>query len=490
MDETIKELCRLAIQLIQLGEYEELQGVLEELQEIQNASLEEIREVMEIYRLESESMTQVHSEWFASHNWEEIWGGYQWLCNTLCAWADGKEDGQTGMLRHKISSGQISHDAVRKAMHRLTLQGKTLKLPWDLSEKPLVSVVVCVYNGETFVRDTLDSIIGQSYANLEILVIDDKSTDGSRAAIEEYAQEDDRIVPVFLEKNRNICYAGNIGFERAKGKYVALIGHDDVWERDKIEKQVSFMEEHPAYSVCLSWVEVIDEKGHIINANEKHGRLVQVFNNGNFSQREWNRRMFFERNKICAPSALIRRATLGETGFYRYALCQMQDYDLWMRLLLKGNVYVVQEKLTFYRRFLNEKANLSNMTLERETRAWHEDQWILYHYIQAMPNGMFRSVFRKELRKPELITSKAVLCEKAFVLWGVGNCFAEKEFIELLEDAEVRELLENEYRFTLQDFYEMNTQPMYFDAFLSVMVQNQKEIIEKLREGESVQEEG
>lgn len=489
MDEEIKKLCRLVIQMICLGEYEELQNILEEFQEIQDEALDEIREVMELYRLESESITNIHSEWFASHNWEEIWGGYRWLCDTLCVLADGKENEQTELLRHKIMAGQISHDAVRVAMHRLTLRGKTLKLQWELPEKPLVSVIVCVYNGETFVRDTLDSIIRQNYADLEILVVDDKSTDGSRAVIEEYAKADDRIVPVFLEKNRNICYAGNVGFERARGKYVALIGHDDVWERDKIQKQVSFMEEHPAYSACLSWVTVIDEKGCAISENDNHGALAKIFNSENFSQKEWNRRMFFEHNRICAPSALIRREMLGESSLYWYALAQMQDYDLWMRLLLKGNVYVVQEKLTFYRRFLKGNANISNMTLERETRAWHEVQWILYHYIQTMPDGMFRLFFRKELRKPELMTQKAVLCEKAFVLWGVGNCFAEKEFVELLQDAKVRELLENEYGFMLQDFYEMNTQPMYFDAYLSVVVQNQNEIIEKYRSAGSVQEE-
>lgn len=357
-----------------------------------------------------------------------------------------------------------------------------------LSEKPLVSVVVCVYNGEAFVKDTLDSVAGQSYGNLEILVIDDKSTDGSRAMIEAYAKTDPRIVPVFLEKNHGICYAGNVGFERAAGKYVALIGHDDIWKTDKIEKQVSFMEEHPAYGACFSWVDVIDEKGCTISGNKDARALVEVFNIGNASQEEWNRRMFFEHNSFCAPSALIRSEMLEAIGFYRYALGQMQDYDLWMRLLQKANVYVVQEKLTCYRRFLKGNANLSNMTPERETRAWHEVQWILHHYIQTLPDGMFRSVFRKELKKPELTAPKAVLCEKAFLLWRVGNCFAEKEFIELLEDEEARGLLEHEYGFMLQDFYEINTQPMYFDAYLSIVMQSQsrKEMSEKAGSGEHV----
>lgn len=468
MNEMINEICGLMVQLIRFNRYDELQQTLEEIQEIeetqeiQNETLNEIREAAEIYRTESESSTGAHSAWFDEHSWEQIQLEYGRLCSLLFESAEAGEGGQAEILRAKIASGRVTHDAVRKAMCRLTLQEKTLELPWTVPEKPLVSVVICVYNGEAFVRDTLESIVGQTYRNMEIIVIDDASSDGSREIIKEYARKDERIVPVFLEKNLNICNAGNVGFERATGKYAALIGHDDIWRKDKLEKQISFLEEHPTYSVCFSWAEIIDENGESIN--KKYGMLRGPFCCENFNGKDWTRRMFFKQNELCASSACIRRECLERTGGYRYALVQLQDYDLWLRLLLEGNIYVLQEKLVFYRKFTDTERNLSAGTEEASVRGWHELQWIQYNYIYKMSDEKFRFVFGKDLKKPELVTCTATMCEKAFLLCQIKNCFAVKLFVELLEDSETREFLEKEYQFTLQDFYKMNAQRMPFDT--------------------------
>lgn len=462
IDEEVKVISRLLVQLIQFNRYDELQRALEEMQDIQDDALDKIREVAEIYRIESESITGAHSAWFDTHSWECIQTDYNRICSLLLASAEDRGAARIEILREEIALGLVTHDAVRKAMCRLTLQERPLELLWKLPEKPLVSVVVCIYNGEAFVRDTLDSIIGQTYDNMEIIMIDDASVDGSRDIIKEYAQRDERVVPVFLEKNQNICNAGNVGFERATGKYVALIGHDDIWRKDKLEKQVSFLEEHPTYSVCFSWADIIDENGE--NINKKRGIIRGPFCCENLSRKEWCRRLFFKHNRFCAPSACIRREHLERTGGYRYALVQLQDYDLWLRLLGEGNVYVLQEKLLLYRRFSNKERNLSGGTLEADTRGWHEIQWIHYNYIYKMSDEKFHLVFEKDLKRPELSGAIATMCEKAFLLWQIKNCFAVKLFVELLEDFKAREFLEREYQFTLQDFYRINAQKIPFNT--------------------------
>lgn len=96
-------------------------------------------------------------------------------------------------------------------------------------------------------------------------MVDDCSTDNSRDVITSWQKKDNRVKPVFMERNSNVCAAGNAGFERAKGTYVAIIGHDDVWRPDKLEKQVAFLEEHPDTGACFTWGEVIDENQTIVS---------------------------------------------------------------------------------------------------------------------------------------------------------------------------------------------------------------------------------
>lgn len=166
------------------------------------------------------------------------------------------------------------------------------------------------------------------------------------------------------------------------------------------------------------------------------------------------------------------------TGYYRYALVQLQDYDLWLWLFGQGSFYVLQEKLTYYRRFNEEKGNLSYMDNAREIRAWHENQWMAYTCVRNMPGELFRAAFRGEMKNPKACSGKEIQCEKAFLLWDIQNCFAVEWFIELLEDAECRDILERKYQFTLQDFYKRNMEPMFFDISMLGLIRQQQSVIE------------
>ena len=126
-------------------------------------------------------------------------------------------------------------------------------------------------------------------------------------------------------------------------------------------------------------------------------------------------------------------------------------------------MYVLQERLTLYRRFTEKGRHISVATIETDTRGWHEMQWIRFNYIDKMPDETFRHIFEKNLKRPELRVREATVCEKAFLLWRVKNCFAVKLFVELFEEEKTRKLLEENFEFGLQDFYRMNTQPMPFD---------------------------
>lgn len=324
---------------------------------------------------------------------------------------------------------------------------------------PLVSVVMSVYNGEKFVAETIESVLNQTYSNIEVIIVDDCSKDGSRQIIEKYQKKDRRVRTILMDRNSNVCVACNRAFANATGKYVAVIGHDDIWGADKIEKQITFLEEHPDVGICFTWIEVLGENGVLIS--KEYEQLYHMMNADNYTAENWLRRMILNKsNWACAPSACIRRSVLEETGYYRYGLVQLQDFDFWLRILNYTSVYVLQEKLTWYRQFGRKGANLSDLTGDKgkENRLYHECWWIISNAVEQMSDEKFLEVFSEELHWKEALSHEAVVCEKAFLLWRLGGSLAAPYFIDMLEKKECREILEQKYQFTLNDFYALNRQ--------------------------------
>lgn len=455
----------ILIELVKIHDYEKLLELTDELKmmNLMDVDIIEIIHLMEIYRLEEDNECYEHSEWFLLQDWKLIFEYYQWLRFVLLRMNYGREDERIEELRLLIKEKRITSDAIRKfASCSFNINNgidSYVNIFEKKKEQPLVSVVVPVYNGEKFIKRTIDSILNQTYENLEVIVVDDCSTDMSRRIIESY--QDSRIKKIFLESNRNICNSGNVGFENASGKYIALIGHDDIWLPEKLEKQVHFLEEHPKYAVCFTWADIVNENQE--NRNKKYDGLYRLFNSENYSQIQWNKKLFQSTNSFCAPSACIRKESLLEVGYYRYALVQLQDYELWMRMVARWPVYILQEKLTLYSRFDEEGKNLSSISMATMNRDFHETQWIKESYLRNLSITQFVTYFGNVMKNSKVITEKEILIEKTFLLWAVGNCFAEKWFIEILEDRECREILEKEYSFGLQDFYKLNTQAMLFD---------------------------
>lgn len=420
---------------------------------------QEIANMMEIYFLEEASISKAHSSWFAMQSWSEIYAFYQKIRWTVLRLGYGRADARISELKRMVDAGEISKDAIRKIAN-VSLPDTTgvFRYFWtEKKEQPLVSVCVAVYNAGGFLQETLESVLNQTYTNIEFLVVDDCSTDNSRDVITSWQKKDNRVKPVFMESNSNVCAAVNAGFERAKGTYVAIIGHDDVWRPDKLEKQVAFLEEHPDTGACFTWGEVIDENQTIVS--KKNCLIYQAMNADNNSAENWLRRMILDKsNWACAPSVCIRKVILEQVGYYRYGLVQLQDYELWLRILCDSSIYILQEKLTWYRRFTEQGKNLSNLPATEGTvnRLMHEMWWSVFHTVEKMTDEKFLQTFADELRWKEASSHEAVLCEKAFLLWNLGGSRAESYFINLLENAKCRDVLEKEYHFTPNDFYVMN----------------------------------
>ena len=127
-----------------------------------------------------------------------------------------------------------------------------------------VSIVMPVYNAEKYISEAIESILGQTYDNWELLVVDDCSTDRSSQILQKYAELDKRIKPSFLRQNSGAAAARNEGIKRASGKYLTFLDSDDIWLKDKLKKQVGIMEKE-GYVFSFTSYGLMDEQGNQIN---------------------------------------------------------------------------------------------------------------------------------------------------------------------------------------------------------------------------------
>jgi glycosyltransferase involved in cell wall biosynthesis len=214
-------------------------------------------------------------------------------------------------------------------------------------ELPLVSVICLCYNHERFVKEAIRSVIGQTYASLEIIVVDDASLDNSRTEIENIIAINPQIRFIRLTKNIGNCAAFNVGLSHARGHYVVDFATDDVMNPRRIEKQVSFFESlDNSYGVVFSDVRYIDENGkplyqHYENLLKR--KLIQFIPTGDVYKDLLQ--MYF----ISAPSMLVRKVVFDELKGYDETLAY-EDFDFWIRSSRKFKYGFLNEVLTDVRK--------------------------------------------------------------------------------------------------------------------------------------------
>ncbi len=246
--------------------------------------------------------------------------------------------------------------------------------------KPKVSVAVAAYNHQMWIKDCLHSILRQTFEDLEVIVIDDDSSDATFEIA--CSVNDPRITVQKNEGNQGVSVAANAAIKAASGEYVALIGSDDKWHPDKIALQVDWLDRHREFDVCFTGSETIDESD-LLSPQQV------VFDTKNRSRLLWLARMLVG-NCHCAPSVLIRRSALAKIGYFAPSLHQLQDYDLWLRFLCSGHqLHVLEEPLVQYR-VCGTRDSISNSASPEKTI---RDVW---EGVQVLEN--YRRLSLGELR--------------------------------------------------------------------------------------------
>lgn len=226
----------------------------------------------------------------------------------------------------------------------------------------LVSVVTPVYNSENYIEKTILSVLNQTYTNLEMILVDDCSTDNSKELISRLQEKDRRVKYVKLEKNSGAAVARNKGLEVAQGQFIAFIDSDDVWKLDKLNQQLKFMDSREIGFTYTAY-ETVSEDGTIQNSH------IHVPNKINYSS-------LLKNTAIACSTVVIDKKFTGD--FYMPLVRKGQDTATWLQLLKKIDyAYGYDEVLSSYRKVAG---SISSNKVEALKRTWNT-----YYNIEKLP---------------------------------------------------------------------------------------------------------
>ncbi len=216
---------------------------------------------------------------------------------------------------------------------------------------PKVSVLMPSFNYGRYLPFAIKSVLSQSYSDLELVITDDCSTDGSKEIAEEWKRLDDRVVTVFHDTNHGLARARNSGLAVSTGEFVAFCDADDIWLPDKLKTQVEYLQRRPEVGLVHSDGLIMDGDGNLTGkrfSSEFH-RKGQVTSGNLFEE-------LCQRNFLCVPTVILRREAIQYAGGFDERLRSLEDWLCWAKVSRKYPFYYVDEPLVQYR---NHRDSLS-----------------------------------------------------------------------------------------------------------------------------------
>ena len=200
---------------------------------------------------------------------------------------------------------------------------------------PQVSIIIPAYNSMSFLPQTLESVLHQTYTNFEVIVVND----GSQDEIEDWISTvTDPRLKYIAQRNQGPAAARNTGIANAHGTYIAFLDADDLWHPQKLEKQAAVLERNPEVGLVYSWVGSVDEAGNIKD------KIRKSYAEGNVWQK------IIEHNIIeCGSNPMVRRACFEKLGVFEPQTEYAQDWQMWLKIASIYQFKVIQEPLIYYR---------------------------------------------------------------------------------------------------------------------------------------------
>ena len=248
--------------------------------------------------------------------------------------------------------------------------------------KGLISIVVPVYNAADFIKATISTVQAQSHTNWELLLVDDCSTDNSCSLIDEEIKKDNRIKLIHQENNKGAAQSRNRGVLEAKGQYICFLDADDIWDKDKLKKQIEFIKLKAA-GFTFTGYEFADEFGNGL------GKIVHVPEKITYKQALKNTTIF-------TSTVMIDRNIIADEDIYMPDI-PSEDTATWWKILRKyGTGYGLNDNLVKYRRSAN---TLSSNKVVAVKRIWNlyrnQEKLSLIKSLYCMFFWAFRAVARR-----------------------------------------------------------------------------------------------
>ncbi|MFQ5865343.1 MAG: glycosyltransferase [bacterium] len=255
------------------------------------------------------------------------------------------------------------------------------------------SVIIPTYNRLPFLKEAVESVLNQSYRNLELILVDDGSTDGTK----DFAAKLGNRIKYVYKKNGGPSSARNRGIREAGGRFITFLDSDDLWHKDKLKVEIEFMQSHPEAMVCYT-DEVWIRRGVRVNQRKKH--------------RKYSGWIFEHCVPLCivSPSSvLMRREFFDEVGYFDESLPVCEDYDLWLRASLRFPFHFIPQKLIIKRGGYSEQLSAQ----------WGSDRY----RVQALLKLLEKEELTFEQRKlvVDKLIAKCRILEQGFRKHGKGE---------------------------------------------------------------------
>lgn len=248
------------------------------------------------------------------------------------------------------------------------------------NKKPLVSIVMPTYNCATYLPESIESILAQTYNAYEIVVIDDGSVDNTKLVLEPYKE---KIRYIDLGRNEGLPIARNLGIQSAKGEYVAFLDADDIWMPEKLKRSIDQFMKNPDAGMVYSKHINIDSKSQFLE-----GKIRRTLPSGNiFTQ------LFFEQNFIICSSVVVRKEVFNKTALFDSELVNCQDWDMWLRIAFYYKAIGIDVPLVKYRH------SAKSLSKNRDNVLKYQKVIIdkIYTMFKDSENGINEKMYKKRL---------------------------------------------------------------------------------------------
>jgi glycosyltransferase involved in cell wall biosynthesis len=311
---------------------------------------------------------------------------------------------------------------------------------------PLISVSMVAHNHEKYIAEAIDRVRRQTVTDWELVIVDDGSVDATAERIRAF--DDPRIISI-VQDNQGPGAATNRAIAASRGKYLALMSGDDRCYPDRLEAQLRTYVAGER-RVLFGEVELIDDAGAIV---DREHFASSLFETATRTRPQTLERFFSRGNFLNGVTVFTEREVFLEAGPYDRSLFQLQDFDMWIRLLKKYELSTVPGRVTQYR---IHGRNLSRPRIASSLRSASELYVIMRRFFDDVPLELFHEAFDHQLIDPTCSDRVQVQCEQAFLYlkshFKLNQLIGIERLHDLLQSPDTAGVLEERYGFTSTSF--------------------------------------